>query len=543
MSLATGLSSAFAVLCLSGGVSLAQPATFFDVGSFEAPASPSSTKEYVGDTFGAFDFGGETVTVKWFRFALTAPISGDLFLDIDSRIYSGNDNFFALYDNAGNLVATDDTDGSFPEGVGAGLSFGSTGFRTPPDTPVLRGQDGPNLAAGTYWLALVAGPASAITVNPTNWDVATTSSFPVSFEDYFEMSFAVGNTTPLPPPMNDECQNALPVGESPVRGGEVWTGSNAGALHHAATPCYRNSPFPDLLPKEVWFLYTPTRTGRAIVTADGGAGGAATPILTRYDVCGGSALQCSGGGSFDFGEGVRILIDVVQGEPVLLSIGIRAGSTGPLSLGIDLLDPPCTLEVPTISAREPEPCDSDLNGGCNSVPAAYGVLRLNQPIVGTLFNTTSRRDTDWFEFTMPRAGRVELSLQAQLPAFAAILEPDNGNCFTPNLVAAQTGGYLDNTCIPVSATADLPAGVHRVAVAHLNFDGFACGEGYENYILSVRSDVGCAGDFNNDGQGDLFDYLDYAAAFASEDAAADFNTDGQVDVFDYLDFVAALSAC
>jgi hypothetical protein len=53
---------------------------------------------------------------------------------------------------------------------------------------------------------------------------------------------------------------------------------------------------------------------------------------------------------------------------------------------------------------------------------------------------------------------------------------------------------------------------------------------------------GCGSDFNNDGQVDFFDYLDFAAAFDAEDAAADFNGDGQVDFFDYLDFAAAFDS-
>ncbi|MDX2146747.1 MAG: lectin-like protein [Planctomycetota bacterium] len=54
---------------------------------------------------------------------------------------------------------------------------------------------------------------------------------------------------------------------------------------------------------------------------------------------------------------------------------------------------------------------------------------------------------------------------------------------------------------------------------------------------------GCRADFNNDGQADFFDYLDFASAFSAEDPSADFNDDGQVDFFDFLDFVAAFSEC
>ncbi|MDX2149041.1 MAG: DNRLRE domain-containing protein [Planctomycetota bacterium] len=49
----------------------------------------------------------------------------------------------------------------------------------------------------------------------------------------------------------------------------------------------------------------------------------------------------------------------------------------------------------------------------------------------------------------------------------------------------------------------------------------------------------CAADFNRDGQADIFDYLDFVAAFSDEDPSADFDNSGQVDLFDYLDFAAA----
>jgi hypothetical protein len=52
----------------------------------------------------------------------------------------------------------------------------------------------------------------------------------------------------------------------------------------------------------------------------------------------------------------------------------------------------------------------------------------------------------------------------------------------------------------------------------------------------------CAADFNADTVVDFFDYLDFVAAFSSNDPAADFNADTVIDFFDYLDFVAAFSS-
>jgi hypothetical protein len=55
--------------------------------------------------------------------------------------------------------------------------------------------------------------------------------------------------------------------------------------------------------------------------------------------------------------------------------------------------------------------------------------------------------------------------------------------------------------------------------------------------------VTCKGNFNSDEITDFFDYLDFVAAFSSEDPSADINGDNQVDFFDYLDFVSLLDAC
>jgi hypothetical protein len=51
----------------------------------------------------------------------------------------------------------------------------------------------------------------------------------------------------------------------------------------------------------------------------------------------------------------------------------------------------------------------------------------------------------------------------------------------------------------------------------------------------------CRADYNEDGQADFFDYLDFAQDFDTGDWAADFNLDGQVDFFDYLDFAQAFA--
>ncbi len=493
-----GLAMLVPAMMLLPGTSLvqAQPATFFDVGDITAPATPPSTTEYVNLPFNLFDFGGgEILTVKWLRFNLTDTVTSPLFFDVDTRIYEGGDLFLALYDNAGNLVATDDVDGSFPDGIGAGLSFGSLDARNPPSTPRLAGQDGATLPSGVYWLALVAGGASSVTANPTAWDVTTTDSIQLGFflpgTSYLEMAILVGNTVPFPPPANDNCENALPLGEDAAPGEPAWVGTNQGATNDGFTPCYGTPAFPALAAKDIWFLYTPTQTGKAVISAGGGAGGAATPVLSAYfDGCGSSVRACSGGGSIGFvGDRVRLVLDVVAGQPVLLSLSVRAGQFGDMDLSIRLVPPPCSLSVPAGAAQEIEQfCGEDLNGGCNVAPAAYDTITPGQPVTGTLFNTRSLRDTDWFQFTIEERSNVSVSLSAQFASVVAIqrLVLDEA-CFAGELLFAESPDYF-NPCVPAQANQSLEGGTYLVVVAHRFFDGFSCGSGYEQYVLSLNAE-------------------------------------------------------
>jgi hypothetical protein len=77
-------------------------------------------------------------------------------------------------------------------------------------------------------------------------------------------------------------------------------------------------------------------------------------------------------------------------------------------------------------------------------------------------------------------------------------------------------------------------------ILEADLDGDGEYEPLGSALLKNDIDPTCAGDYNQDGVVDFFDYLDFVAAFDAEDAAADFNNDGVVDFFDYLDFVAAL---
>ncbi|MDX2148830.1 MAG: VCBS repeat-containing protein [Planctomycetota bacterium] len=106
-------------------------------------------------------------------------------------------------------------------------------------------------------------------------------------------------------------------------------------------------------------------------------------------------------------------------------------------------------------------------------------------------------------------------------------------------VYLNRGGNLDVT---PSWTFDASEVANAIALGDLNGDGWldlAIGYSGNTSVRVFFATPICRADFNSDGQADLFDYLDFAAAFSNEESSADFNEDGQVDLFDYLDFASA----
>ena len=546
-----------ALMCAFPCAAVAQPTQFFDLGAFSAPASPRSASEYLDFSASSlFSFGaGDSLTVRWVRFEVTAPIAPPLFLDIDSRLYNienlPNGLTYALYSNAGQLLALDDSDGSFPLNGAAGLSFGSTDFRVPADTPILRGQDG-TLAPGVYWLALAAGTTASVVAGQTGWDVTTSTSYPLGFFEpgtyYLELSFSVGNTTPVDPPVNDLCANALVISENLDRATPVWTGTNAGALSDGDFPCYRNN-VPPFDTKDVWFRYIPSATGIVEVTASGGAGGAATPMLDRYDDaqgCGSPSVQCVGGGSIVFDEGTRMTFPVVQGEPVLLALAVYAGAVGPMELNVNSIPPPCELVIPEGATSESElTCGEDINGGCNLASPAFDPIANGQTVTGTLFDSRTLRDTDWFEFTVDRPSRVNITYSAQAPSVVSVLaRPDApGQCLNVVSFFGEDSDYAQS-CTTRTASGELEPGVYRAVIAHRFFDGLVCGLGYEQYWmrLDVEPTGACPADYNQDEGVDSDDVIAFFGDWDAGNSLADFNDDGGVDADDVIAFFARWDA-
>ncbi len=479
------LASCLAAVAVLVSHAAAQPSSFTDLGSFSAPASPPGARTIVDDgSFLPYEDPPVILTVRWVRFQIGAPITEDLYLDIDGRNYHAVGVTYALFDGSGNLIAADDTDGSFPAGAAPALSFGSTAERTPWSGPATAGQDG-SLAAGVYWFAVVAGLRSEITLG-NGWSVSTPRALELGFDAdqlYLDASITVGNTTPLPPPSNNDCANALLVGEN-VGATPAWSGDNHGATQDGFSTCY--PAVDNLTYKDIWFNYVPSATGWVTMTLGGGAGGGATPILTRYNAgCGSVQVRCAGGGSFVSPVGTRLTFPVTRGQPVLLAAAIRAGSTGPLRLDINLLGQPCDLQIPASAIPEIEAaCGESLNEGCTLVPAGYDLIQMGETVRGRLFNTRTTRDVDHFLLHLPVATNFRVTAAAQLP-FDIIVRgySSTSGCPSGVVAAGSSESYL-NLCQPVSITAQ-GVGTYVVSISHDALDEFDCAAGYGDYWIRL----------------------------------------------------------
>ncbi len=177
---AVGVVAAAGLAMGLGGAAMAQPATFTDLGDRR---SPQQFDQNVTLTAPA--------DIQWFKIVLPAVSAGNGFVDIWTA--SGGttpmtDTEVGVYDNSGNLMASDDDDGP---GLFTSLSFGLTAPTRPNGTGVAHnGRDG-ELAEGTYWVAV---GRFNVTYGTTNWEVTSANTL-----SQFDTILTFSINQPVPP--------------------------------------------------------------------------------------------------------------------------------------------------------------------------------------------------------------------------------------------------------------------------------------------------------------------------------------------------------
>lgn len=540
----------------------AEPSNFFNLGRLAPPRTPECAVVDAGlsEAYLTGQFTGGALTVAWVRFELGTAMAAPLFLDVQGVLYAPEPLpggiTMALYNASGSLVALDDRDGNYDELhpqrdlTSAMLSFGSTAYRIPREQSPYQfftaaGQDGV-LPAGVYWLAIAAGRLDRVTAAPTGWRVDTGARYPIGFygpgEYYLALGMMMGNTTLPPPPPNDLCENATLVGENPDWYTPAWVGSTFGARSEGQFPCVQGGNTPPQDVKDIWFRYVPSRSGYAIIDPMRDAIGDLV-YVDRYDgtqACESPSVECRGQSAPTPNRNRnRMFVPVTQGVPVVFAIGTQGYWYSGLYFDINLLPPPRPLSIPAGAVRERESaCGQDLNGGCNVSPTAFDALTIGLPTWGTTFTSPTRRDTDWFTFTLTRPSRVTYSYAAQTSIGFSVIRPADPSLPCDDWTLMTRLG-LDYDGIGQTFTyreeVDYPAGTYVVSLAPFYFDDLGCGSGYEQYWLKVDatpvpgSCPACVADFNDDGGVDGADLAAFFPAWARAAACADANVDGGVD--------------
>ena len=228
------------------------------------------------------------------------------------------------------VAAVTVTPGQFPASTGLSVKVDGTNVDASPAISLLDNGVAPDAVAGDNIFS------ANITVGALATPGAKTLAITVS-----DLQGRIGNsnmafTVTPPPPSNDECVNAIAIGEGTV----AW--NNAAATDSAQPNPTCSFSSPANFHKDIWYLYTPTVSG---VMNVGTCGTNQDTVIAIYDTCGGTELACdddSCDGVTPPGSTLASFIgnfNVSAGVPVVIRVGswgttTPAGGAGQLTIGL-----------------------------------------------------------------------------------------------------------------------------------------------------------------------------------------------------------------
>jgi hypothetical protein len=122
------------------------------------------------------------------------------------------------------------------------------------------------------------------------------------------------------------------------------------------------------------------------------------------------------------------------------------------------------------------------NGGCNSSPNVFSSLPCYVTVCAAggnySFNGLSYRDTDWYEFVLPLAATVTVTMCPSFDAQLAVIDGNIGCGF----ITIICGSAFGPAGVPLSCTYVAPAGPHWIFAATSAFSGVPCGSPYSLYV-------------------------------------------------------------
>lgn len=326
-------------------------------------------------------------------------------------------------------------------------------------------------------------------------------------------------------PANDCCANATVANTGVNNMSNVGAGEDG--LDHPGCLFFGDQG----IPADVWYKWTATFTGNAIISTCNTSGTWDTKIAVYSEncatpVCPPTSAQLIGcvddtAGCANFST--IVTVPVTMGNCYRIRIGSYPLDTPPTqgsgTFSITQGAAPCSLTCPPGSLLEGEPClgtdaTDNTNGGCNStpnvftaVPVAAGAYNVTYCGTGSTytFSGSNRRDTDWYRVTLGAAqdpdgnGLVALTgiLRSEFQCgvfIARILSP----CAATVLATA----WSDNCSLVQSCSANIPvpvpAGTSYVVIALPAtsaggvFTGIPCGGAIGNdYQLTITTSNVC----------------------------------------------------
>jgi uncharacterized membrane protein len=340
----------------------------------------------------------------------------------------------------------------------------------------------------------------------------------VGGRDNFYGEYRLLVDTDLPPPANDNCEDALQVG----------LGRTVGATMHAtvdgASRCDSAAP-------DVWYRFTAPATGPYTFDTCDILG--FDTILSLRSTCGGFELDCNNNGPCQ-GWSFRSLItrNLHQGESVLIRVSGFIAQVGTFALNVSAggLPPPpvndeCSGAIPLANGDD-QPFDTTwaTTSGL-SLGNCGGVATMQNDIFFAYTATCTG------EATITTCGTAWDTVLAVYDRCGGRLLRCNNNDTT--FVCVQSSGQS------VLKFPAVQGRTYTIAVGA----AVAWRDGRGIISAACVAPPGCAADYNTDGFVDGDDLLAYVWCFergiCRPGNSADINRDGFVDFFDYDDFIRA----
>ncbi len=310
-------------------------------------------------------------------------------------------------------------------------------------------------------------------------------------------------------PANDDCGSAAPIAL-----GQLTAFTTRGATNDASATC-DSSPVVAALPPDVWFSYTPVRTGAIAVSALG-----YQVVLTAFDGCGQTASACSAG---------RIESAAVAGRPILIRVSGYEGVTGDGQIvigegglsanGITIVRGP---EINPANGHRYYLLDLATWTDAEAAGRAFGA---------PLATINDEAENEWLRSNF--GSRFYGSLWIGLNDVA-----EEGTFVWAGGEAASYRNWQDGQPDNAGGVENFVELIDNGQWNDLPNDGYADGR------LAILEVAPCRVDFNADSRLDPDDLSDYISCYFAQPPCdqANFNGDGAIDPDDLSDFITAYFA-